>query len=107
MQTTKASGLYAGADLHGKNVLCSPTDENDNRDPKEEVAAGRFREDLLLPAQRVPHGCSAAAQAQGRHPVARATLRAAVAQGTALPEPQADPRRHSSATGLRLARQRP
>ena len=42
-----------------------------NRKLDDEVRAGRFRQDLLLPAQRVPDHGAAAAPAPRRHPAAR------------------------------------
>ncbi len=64
-----------------------------NRDMLKEVAAGRFREDLVLPPQRVPDRHPGAARTPGRHPAA----------GPTLPRP---PRRAPAAPGALCARGR-
>ena len=78
-----------------------------NRDLEEMAAAGKFRTDLAVPAQRVPDPRSDAARTARRHsapglvhhPPAAARLAAGNHQGAGIS--------HGDAPGVRMARQRP
>ena len=77
-----------------------------NRDLKKDVEAGRFRQDLVLSAGRLPHRDSSAARAQRRHPLARGALLERDRQEDEPAGAASHQGAQRAALGPRLARQR-
>ena len=77
-----------------------------NRNLEEEIKNGKFREDLYLPAQCVPHHDAAAPAAQGRHPAAGQSFCCQIQQEDRQEDRDRLERHPEHPAGIPLARQR-